>query len=166
MKIFLFQTIQFSVSTISMSNTDLFQEIQFSISTQFSSTWPIDRMLSGATTPRQSGPGSGGNERVLCIPQSSRITGTSPSDCLVLYLGHLWGPYCCGAVGLFNSLSRLGHRIFVGGVLTLYRSAVGLFYSPSWLDPKTKNWLKSADIWDLKLKIFKDKQLLRTSWYL
>ena len=36
--------------------------------------------LSGATTPGQSGPGSNGNEGVLCIPQSSSIAGTSPSD--------------------------------------------------------------------------------------
>ena len=35
-----------------------------------------------------SGPGSDDNEGVLHIPQSSMITGTSPSDCLVSYLGH------------------------------------------------------------------------------
>ena len=34
--------------------TVLFQTIQFSISTQFSSIWPIDRTLSGVTTPGQS----------------------------------------------------------------------------------------------------------------
>ena len=28
---------------------------------------------------------------VLCIPQSSSITGTSPSDCLVFYPGHSLG---------------------------------------------------------------------------
>ena len=44
--------------------------------TQFSSIWPIDRTLSGATTPGQSGHGSDGNEGVLRIPQSSCITGT------------------------------------------------------------------------------------------
>ena len=44
--------------------------------------------LSGATTPSQSEPGSDGNEGVLRIPHSSRITGASPSDCLVSYLGH------------------------------------------------------------------------------
>ena len=43
--------------------------------------------LSGATIPGQSGPGSNNNEGVLCIPQSSSITGTSPSDCLVSYPG-------------------------------------------------------------------------------
>ena len=47
--------------------------------------------LSGATTPDQSGPRSDGNKEVLCIPQSSSITGTSPSDCLVSYPGHLLG---------------------------------------------------------------------------
>ena len=56
---------------------------------QFSSILPIDRTLSGATTPGQSGPGSEVNDGVLCIPQSSNITGTSPSDCFVSYPGHL-----------------------------------------------------------------------------
>ena len=73
------------------TNTVLFQAIQFSISTQFSSIWPINRTLSGATTLGQSQPGSDGNERVLSIPQSSSITGTLPSDCLVSYLGHSLG---------------------------------------------------------------------------
>ena len=36
-----------------------------------SSIWPIDRILSGATTPSQSGPGSNGNEGVFHIPHSS-----------------------------------------------------------------------------------------------
>ena len=54
----------------------------------------MDRALSGATITGQSGRGSDGNEGVLCIPQSSRITGTSPSDCLVSYAGHsFWGSY-------------------------------------------------------------------------
>ena len=62
-----------------------FETIQFSISTQFSSIWPIDRTLTGATTPVQSWPGSNGNEEILRIPQSSSITGTSLSGCLVSY---------------------------------------------------------------------------------
>ena len=33
----------------------------------------------------QSGLGSNGNEVELQIPQSSSLTGASPSDCLVLY---------------------------------------------------------------------------------
>ena len=65
----------------------------------------MDRALSGATILGQSGPGSDGNEEVFCIPQSSSIAGTSPSDCLVSYLGHLLGvgvlPLCRGAVSVF-----------------------------------------------------------------
>ena len=58
--------------------TVLFQMILFSISTQFNSKWPIDKTLSGATTPGHSGPGSDGNKEVFRIPQNSSITGTSP----------------------------------------------------------------------------------------
>ena len=71
--------------------TVLFQVVQFSISTQFSSIWPINRTLSGVTTPGQSGPGSDGNKGVLRIPQSSRFTETSPSGCLVSYPRHSLG---------------------------------------------------------------------------
>ena len=87
-----FQTIQFSISIVYVYKqlnvkTVLFQTTQLSISTQFSSIWPIDQTLSGAITPGQSGPESDGNEGVLCIPQSSSMTGISPT--IVLYLGHL-----------------------------------------------------------------------------
>ena len=59
---------------------------------QFNSIQPLDRALSGATIPGQSGPGSNSNEGMLCIPLSPRITGTSPSECFVSYPGHsLWG---------------------------------------------------------------------------
>ena len=82
----LFQTIQLSISSqFQYQKIVLFQTIRLSISTHT----PIDRTLSGATTPGQSGPGSDGNEGVLRILQSSSITGTSPSDCLVSYAGHL-----------------------------------------------------------------------------
>ena len=50
-----------------------------------SSIWSIDEILSDAIAPAQNEPGSDGNEVVLYIPQSSRITGASPSDCLVSY---------------------------------------------------------------------------------
>ena len=53
-----------------------------------SSSWPIDKTLSGPTTPGQSGPWSDGNEKVFCLPQSSSITLDSPSDCLMSYPGH------------------------------------------------------------------------------
>ena len=58
---------------------------------QFSSIWPLDRILSVATTRGQSGPGSDGNEWVLRIPQCSGITGTSPLDCLASYKDTRWG---------------------------------------------------------------------------
>ena len=53
-----------------------------------SSIWPIGRTLLDATTPGQNGPGSDGNEGLLRIPQSSHITGASPSDSLMSYPGH------------------------------------------------------------------------------
>ena len=67
--------------------------------------------LSGATTPGQSGPGGDGYEGILCIPQSSNITGTSPSDCLVSYPGYsLGGSYLYAELQLVYSAptSRLG----------------------------------------------------------
>ena len=48
----------------------------------------MDGTLSDATSPGQSRLGSDGNEGVLFIPKSSRITGASPSDCFVSYPGH------------------------------------------------------------------------------
>ena len=45
--------------------------------------------LSCATSPGNSGPGSDGNEGVLRIPQSSSITGTWPTDCLMSYPEYL-----------------------------------------------------------------------------
>ena len=56
--------------------TVVLQAVQFSI--KFSSIWCTDKTLSGATTPCRSEPGSNGNEGVLCIPQISSNTGTSP----------------------------------------------------------------------------------------
>ena len=90
----------FNAKSILYMKTVLFQTIQFSIRSLFSSIWSTDRTLSVATTSGQSGP-----ERVLCIPQSSSITWTLPSDFLVSYP--------------------------VGWVLSLCREAVSVFYSPS-----------------------------------
>ena len=47
--------------------------------------WPIDRALSGVTTPDLSEPGSDGKEELLHILQSSRIADASSSDCLMSY---------------------------------------------------------------------------------
>ena len=97
--------LSFKVKNCSVSNNSVydtktvpFQTIQLSISIPFLSIWPIDRVLSGVTTPGQSWPGSEENEEVLRIPQSSSITGISPSDCLVSYAGDLLvgsGTYPC-----------------------------------------------------------------------
>ena len=75
--------------------------------------WPIDRTLSGATTPGESGPGSYGNEGVL---PSSR-TGASQSDGLVSYPGHS-----------------------LAGVLPLCIDAVGVSYNPSTADWAVENF--------------------------
>ena len=45
-----------------------------------SSIQAIDKTLAGATTPGESESGSDVSEVVLCIFQSSSITGVSPSD--------------------------------------------------------------------------------------
>ena len=52
---------------------------------------PIDRTLSDATTLDQSAPESDEKEEVFIIPQSSNVTGTSPSDCLLSYPGNSLG---------------------------------------------------------------------------
>ena len=94
--------------------TVLFQEIQSSISIEFSSIWPINRTLSGATPPGKGEPGNDGNEGVLRILQSSSITGNSPSDYLVSNPGHAFEgvlPFCREAVGVFYSPNRLGLNV-------------------------------------------------------
>ena len=109
-KTVLYYTIQFSVSTVT------FQTIQFSISLQFNSIQPIDRALSGATSPGQSGPVINSNEGVFSILQSPSITGISPLDCLVSYPGNSLG----GDLTLFTQPLRSGriwHKVnFLSGV--------------------------------------------------
>ena len=61
----------------------------------------MDRTLSGASTPGQSGPGSDGYEGVFHILQSSSITGASPSDCLMSYPGHYYLPISGGRTNGF-----------------------------------------------------------------
>ena len=83
-------TRDYSILNNSVYHTKTVLLLKISISTLFSSILPIDRILSGATTQGQSGHVSYGSEVVLRIPQSSSITGISPSDFLVSYPGHLW----------------------------------------------------------------------------
>ena len=73
-----------------MMKTVPFQTIQFTIYTQFSSIWPIERTLTGAATPGQSGARNDGNEGLLRIPHSSSINGSSPSDILASYQDIRW----------------------------------------------------------------------------
>ena len=87
--------------------TVLFETVRFSISIQFSSIWPIDWTLSGATTPSPSGPGSDGNKGVFRMTQNSNIIRVSLSDTLMSYPEY--------------SLEE--------GILLLSRD-VGIFYSP------------------------------------
>ena len=70
--------------------TVLFQTIQFSMSfvcTQFKCQTILYNLLIGATILGKSGSASNSNERVFCIPHSSSITSTSPSDCLMYSYG-------------------------------------------------------------------------------
>ena len=67
-------------------------------------------MLSGGTTLDQCEPGNDGSEGVVRIPQNSSITEALPSDCLMLYPGHL-----------------------LWKVVFLSRDAVSVFYRPRWL---------------------------------
>ena len=57
-----------------MSKQFNYKKMQFSISRQFSSIWPIDRILSSATTLGHNGPGRNSIKGVFCIPQSFSIT--------------------------------------------------------------------------------------------
>ena len=91
--------------------TVLFQAIQVSISSQFSSIWPIDTTLPGATTPGQSGPGSDSNVGIFRIPESSSNTRTSLSDCNGRLL-----PFCREAVGVLptgQSLARMSLPLWI-----------------------------------------------------
>ena len=88
--------------------TFLLIAVQFSITNFFtvlmsnSSSRPVDRILSGSTTPSQSGPESNSNEKVLYFPQSLNIR-------------------------FFNRISST----LVGWVLPFCRDAISVFYSPS-----------------------------------
>ena len=106
----LFQTNPFSISTRLNIKSVLFQAMQFS------SIWPIDVTLLGATTPRQSRPGSDGNEGWRDTPHSPmfrhywnltiRLVSISHRT-LVGFGGVL--PLCCEVVSVYYGSSRLGN---------------------------------------------------------
>ena len=91
--------------------TGLFQTIQFTMSTQFSLIWPIDRTLTGATSPGQIRSGSDGRKGVLYIFPK---------------LQYCWSL----TISLFSIISK---TLDQGGGLFLCRDAVGVFCSPSQL---------------------------------
>ena len=92
-------------------------------------------ILSGATTPGQSGPGSNGNEEALPIPKSSCITEALPSDCLMLYHGHsLRESYFSAEMQSMYSTIPGDGTTLIGGVLSLYRDVIGVFRTPKRLD--------------------------------
>ena len=101
-----FHTIKWLQVLLCISNNSI-KHLSF-VYTQFkhqnSSIWPIDRTLSGTTTPGQSRLGSNGNEELLHARQSFRM-GASPSD----VLWHIQDISC--------------------GVLTPPQTVVGVYYS-------------------------------------
>ena len=92
----------------------LSQKIQFSISTLFSSILPIDRTLSGATTPGKNGPANDGNEG---------RPGGHGNKVYLHFPHHYWSL----TIRLFSAIPRT----LIGEVLLLCRDAVSVFYCPS-----------------------------------
>ena len=74
--------------TCALTKTVLVQTIQFCMSTQFSSIWPTDQVL---PLRARVDLGAISMKEYSAFPQSSCITGTSLSDCLVSYLGSSFG---------------------------------------------------------------------------
>ena len=101
---------------------------------QFNSIWPIDRTLSSAATLGHSEPGNDDNEGALRIPQSSRITGTSTSDCLVSYPGHLFGEFYPSAVGSIApadwALVAFGRCIIIIIIQIDFQFSLSVSYNP------------------------------------
>ena len=101
-----------------MSKTLLFQAIQFSQIIQFFISMPLDLFnplrgpLSLTTTSGESGPWNDGNKGVFHIPQSSIISGTSPSDCSVSYPGQSLGrSYPCAEKQSVSSTAKVDWAI-------------------------------------------------------
>ena len=115
------------------------------------------RTLSSATTPGQSGSGSDGNEGVFPIPPNSRITGASPSDCLMLYPGYsLAGRFLlpCRGSGLQDPSEYSSQSYQCCGSYVLDSSS-GLHFlqpQPTWLLRSEKIWSYSDFSETLPLK--------------
>ena len=83
------------------------------------SIWPIDRTLSGATTPGQRGPGSMAMKEYSALPKAQLLLKPHHQivDCHRTLVGGVL-PLCRDAVGVFCSLSRLGQHDTCWGSLT------------------------------------------------
>ena len=93
-----------------------------SVSISNSSIWSINRTLSGATTPGQSGRGSDDSKGVLYNSQISR-TGVSQSDCFVSYSGHLLegGSYPSAKMqSVYSTAPPTGQENSVGWLVGFY----------------------------------------------
>ena len=108
------------------------------------SIWPIDRTLSGTTTPSLSGTGSNGNEGVLPIPQISKAA-ASPLDCLMLCPVHSLEvgvlPLCRDAVSVFYSPRQLGFLKLMACCLIISQTIVNTLYvflSMQWFEMEWK----------------------------
>ena len=130
--------------------TVLFLTIQFSIS-HLLAQLKCQTVLfdpSGASTPGQSGSWSDCNEEVLCIPQSSGITGASPSDTLVSYLGHSLRRrvllHCRDTVGVFYSPNRLTYSSNLRGP---YPQALTLLERARFIAWCLWHWRGSRHFW-------------------
>ena len=102
-KLVLFLTIQLIISTVFCLYTVECKTVLFK---KFSLAYACSLNVKNSSisnTPGQSGPGNNGNQGVLCIPQSSSITGASSSDCFGSYQDIHWGS--------LNSLQRISETI-------------------------------------------------------
>ena len=97
----------FNAKYIFIQKVVLFQTIQSSISTLLSYIWSVDRALTEATTPGQSGAGSDGNEGTPYYPK----------------IRHYWS----FTLRLYSVI----YRTLVGRILPLCRDTVRVFYCPS-----------------------------------
>ena len=116
-----------------------FKTIYFSINTQ--STWPIDRILKGATTPGHSRPGSDSNKR---------DASHSPK------LPHYWNL----SMRLFSVISRT--LVARGGVWCLCRESSRCILQSQ---PTGQNVVSLKELWNWRFYHSGWQRLLKVNWY-
>ena len=85
---------QLNVKTVLFQTLQIIMSPFFILNLNTKQFYLTHRIISGATIPDQSGPGSDGYEGILRFSQSSSITGASPSNCLMSYLEYSWSRGC------------------------------------------------------------------------